>query len=99
MKNDRPIDLPKQIGKVYLFNDAGIAVFDTDGNQIPELQKSLLIEWAQRAKNLGYRVDGLKVELQTSVIKLIEWEFEGEPASVTNIKHDKFNKLWQTAIN
>ena len=68
-----------KISKVFLFNTAQIAVFDERGEQIPELQTALIVEWAEKAKALGYEIDGLEIQIQADRnIRLFEWEFEGE---------------------
>ena len=48
---------------VLLFGSSQIAAFDAKG-QVPELQEPLILEWAKRAEQLGYNVDGLIVETQ-----------------------------------
>ena len=52
----------KRLGRVML-NDLGqIGVFDARMQQVPELQKSLILDWAERAEAAGYNVDGLRIE-------------------------------------
>lgn len=52
----------KQIKSVMVFDNGLVACFDPAGQQIPELQDSLLGEWAKRADALGYEVEGLVIE-------------------------------------
>ena len=52
----------KPLGRVMM-NDLGqIGVFDVRGEQVPELQKPLILEWAERAEQNGYLVDGLRID-------------------------------------
>lgn len=69
----------KKLSKVYLLDSASMVVFTESGEQIPELQQSLLVEWAERAKKLGYEINGLIVEMQNGrQLKIFEFEHDGE---------------------
>lgn len=52
-----------QFGRVMLSATGQIGVFDSHDEQIPELQEAPILLWAKHAEQLGYEVDGLKVEL------------------------------------
>lgn len=47
------------------FDNGNIAIFDGQGNQIPDLQVSWLTLWAMHAEKLGYNPDGVIFECQT----------------------------------
>lgn len=49
------------IKDIMVFNMGQIAVFDEKGNQIPELQMNLFLDWCNKADKLGYKIEGLTV--------------------------------------
>ena len=67
---------------VYLSDIGQIFVFDKKKNQIPELQKTLIILWAERAEQLGFNVDGLKIRTSQRLITLHKSEKYGWNFSV-----------------
>lgn len=71
--------MSKEIENVYMFANGMMAVFDKDGQQISELQEALPTMWAEKAKELGYEINGLIVNCPDGrKVKLFEWEFDGE---------------------
>ena len=69
----------KKISQMMMFETAQVAVFDENKQQIPELQISLLILWAERAKSLGYEIDGLIIEGANGLrIRFYEFDHDGE---------------------
>lgn len=52
----------KTIKTVMLFGAGQIAVFDSEGNQVPELQESGLRLWMKHAESLGYSLEGVTIE-------------------------------------
>ena len=71
--------MSQQIKSAYLFDNGLMMVFDAEGHQIPELQTSLLIAWAEEAKSLGYEINGLIIQVPNQrKVKIFEWEFDGE---------------------
>lgn len=49
------------ISDLLIFRDGSISALDSDGNQIPELQRKSLLEWfAEAATAGGYTTDGCK---------------------------------------
>ena len=49
------------------FDNGNIAIFDAQGNQIPELQESWPSLWAKHAEQLGYDPEGVVFELQSGL--------------------------------
>lgn len=52
----------KRIKDIIIFKNLNVAVFDTDGKQVPELQSSLLDLFATRAESYGYNPEGWIIE-------------------------------------
>lgn len=52
----------KTIKSFLHFQNSNIAVFDEDGQQIPELQISFYDMWAKHAESLGYNPEGIIIE-------------------------------------
>lgn len=72
-----------KVQSIMFFPSGQSAVFDANGQQIGELQKSWLLLWAEHAHRLGYRVDGIIIKMpdgrnaklfKTSAITF-NWEF------------------------
>lgn len=55
------------IKSILLFNSGAIAVCDEGGNQIPELQKNLLVMWAETASEKGFNPENVKIETQSGL--------------------------------
>ena len=72
-----------KIKTAFCFDNGNIAVCDTEGAQITELQLSWPIMWAKHAESLGYDPDGVTFEttLATITIHRCEggWNFEAHP--------------------
>lgn len=47
---------------VLVFDNFNVAAFSRDGDQVPTLQKNLLIMWAEMAEKEGFDVAGQFVE-------------------------------------
>jgi hypothetical protein len=56
-----------------------MAIFDEQGQQIPDLQMPLLLMWAEVAEKRGYQVDGLVIECRGDSVRLVkngqQWNF------------------------
>lgn len=63
-KKGRAILKMKKVRSVLVFANGNVAVGDPDGKQIAELQMNLLSDWAQRAHEAGYDVEGVVIEVQ-----------------------------------
>ena len=50
---------------VVLYDTGQIVVFGKDGKQVGPLQVSPILLWAKHAEELGYDVDGLKIETRS----------------------------------
>ena len=62
MQSDFPTDMkPKSL---MVFPNFNVACFSQSGDQIAELQTSLLLLWAEHAIENGYDPDGLVCETQ-----------------------------------
>lgn len=75
----------KSIAKVLISSYGQIAVFDEDGEQIPELQVSLISMWTERAKNLGFEPDKILCE------------FVGHPCPFVRIFKTENGYNWERA--
>lgn len=64
----------QKIQSVHVFNTTQILVVDIHGEQIAELQDSLITLWAERAESLGYEVDGATVLCTNRTLKLFKTE-------------------------
>lgn len=51
-----------KLGRVMLSSHGQIFVFDMNNEQVPELQRPLILDWATKAEALGFDVAGLKIE-------------------------------------
>jgi hypothetical protein len=70
------------LGEVMLSAIGQIFAFDSNNQQVPELQKPLIVLWAERAEALGYNVDGQKIKTSQHEITLHKSEY-GWSFSVT----------------
>ena len=67
--------------QVLYFDSGQIAVFDAQGNQIPELQEPPILLWAKHAAALGYEMDGLLIESRAGMLRIFKtsdggWNWE-----------------------
>jgi hypothetical protein len=46
-----------------------VAAFDAQGQQIPELQLPVIELWARHAESLGFKPDGVKVEMFGGIMR------------------------------
>lgn len=69
-----------KITDVMIFDNLNIAVFDGKGEQIPELQHSLISLWADHAERKGYDAEGLVVKTPRGNWRLFKteggWNYE-----------------------
>lgn len=63
-----------KIKSAIFFPTGQVAVFDERGQQIPELQKPLLLIWAEQAARLGYDPTTLIVETPAGMVKFFKIE-------------------------
>ena len=71
-----------KIKNVLLMDGGSIAVFDVNGQQIAELQRSLLSDWCDKAVALGYNPEGVQVEGEFGVTKIVKQGSEWNRAPV-----------------
>ena len=70
----------KKVESLHLFGNGQVIAVDAKGEQIGELQEPLLMLWAERATELGYDVDGLRVTTGMKAWRIFKiqdgWNFE-----------------------
>jgi hypothetical protein len=64
----------KRISAFMILRNLSVAAFDDNGEQIPDLQRSIPSLLAQRAESLGYDPDGVVIETQYGNWKLLRTE-------------------------
>jgi len=53
----------RQLKSVLIFGNGSVAVLDTDGRQVPELQGVSVVDWIiERAESIGYAAEGCRVQ-------------------------------------
>lgn len=60
----------EKLKTVVFFHNGAVMAFNESGDQVPELQGNVVCEWAARADNLGYAVNGLEIHIPPGRIRL-----------------------------
>jgi hypothetical protein len=79
-------DKPK-LATLIIFPELQIAVCDTEGKQVAELQQTFLELWAQHAEQLGYEPNGIEIITRAGVKRLVKHEYGWRAESVPQAPH------------